>query len=142
MWGLVSKLMMTAFSQRLQFPSYPTQELLFQQFGPKQINPRHPRGTPWSLPYSWQSEVLDLAQMVMTIRKQHKMTSFIIPNNYCFNKLAQKSILGIQRALHGHCPTPGSRRRWTSPRWSWPSGNNLNLLVSSSPTTVFSTSWP
>ena len=85
MWGLVSKLMMTAFSQRLQFPSYPTQELLFQQFGPKQINPSQPRGTPWSLPYSWQSEVLDLAQMVMTIRKQHKMTSFIIPNNYCFN---------------------------------------------------------
>ena len=66
-----------------------------KQFGPKQINPRHPRGTPWSLPYSWKSEVLDLAQMVLTIRKQHKMTSFIIPNNYCFNKLAQKSISDV-----------------------------------------------
>ena len=40
----------------------------------------------------WESEVLDIPQMVMAIPIQHIMTSFIIPNNYCFNKLAQKSI--------------------------------------------------
>ena len=30
----------------------------------QKINPRVPRGSPWSQPYSWESEVLDLAQMV------------------------------------------------------------------------------
>ena len=64
----------------------------------QKINPRLPRGSPWSLPYSWESEVLDLAQMVMAIPIQHIMTRFIIPNNYCFNKLAQKSIPNILRA--------------------------------------------
>ncbi len=54
------------------------------------INPRVPRGSPWSQPYSWESEVLDLAQIVKAIRKQLKLTSFIIPNNYCFNNLAKK----------------------------------------------------
>ena len=61
----------------------------------QKINPRLPRGSPWSLPYSWESEVLDLAQMVMAIWKQLKMTSSIIPNNYYFNKFAQKTIPGI-----------------------------------------------
>ena len=84
----------------------------------QKINPRVPRGSPWSQPYSWESEVLDLAQMVMAFRKLLKMTSFIIPNNYCFNKLAQISITGNPGAPHGHCPTPGSLRLWTSPRWS------------------------
>ena len=37
----------------------------------------------------WESEVLDLTQMVMRIRKQEKITSFIIPNKCCSNKLAQ-----------------------------------------------------
>ena len=81
----------------------------------QKINPKIPRGSPWSLPYSWESEVLDLAQMVMAIRKQLKLTSVIIPNNYCFNKLALKSIPGIPGVHPGHCPTPGSLSYWTSP---------------------------
>ena len=49
---------------------HPSQQLLFQQIGPE-INPRQPRGSPWSLPYSWKSEALDLAQMVLDFFWQH-----------------------------------------------------------------------
>ena len=70
------------------------------------------------------------------------MTSFIIPSNYCFNKLAQKSILAIPEAHHGHCLTPGSPRCWTSPRWSWSSINYVKSLMSLSSTTIVSTSKP
>ena len=103
----------TTYNDQIHHP----QQLLFQQVGPE-INLSNPRVSLWSLSYSLESEVLDLAQMVMAIRKQHKMTSFIIPNSFCFNKLAQNSIPGNPGAPHGHCPTPGSLRLWTSPRWS------------------------
>ena len=41
--------------------------------------------------YSWLSEALDLAQMVMDIQTQVKITVFIIPNNFCFNNINKKS---------------------------------------------------
>ena len=37
------------------------------------------------------------------------------------------------------CPTPGCQRCWTSPRWSWTSGNNLKQLFSSSTITSVTT---
>jgi len=80
--------------------------------------------------------------MATTIWKQVKITSFIIPNNCCSNKLAQKSISGIKEAHHGHCLTPGSPRCWTSPRWSWSSINYVKSLMSLSSTTIVSTSKP
>ena len=39
----------------------------------------------------------------------------------------------------GKCPTPGCRRCWTSPRWSWTSRNNFKQLFSSSPITSVKT---
>ena len=93
------------------------QQPLFQQHFQKVI--------PWdslgSMPYIWVSEALDLTQMVMDIQKQLEITIFIIPNNFCLNKIAKKSFPGT---LRGQCPTLGCRRLWTSPRWSWTYGNN------------------
>ena len=51
----------------------------------------------WS--YSWMSEALDFTQMVMDIRKQLKITIFIIPNNFCFNNIAKKSFPGTHQGL-------------------------------------------
>ena len=47
------------------------------------------------MPYSWPSEVLDLTQMVMDIRKQLKITVFIIPYNFCFINISTKAFLGL-----------------------------------------------
>ena len=47
--------------------------------------------------YSWVSEALDFTQMVMDIRKQLKITIFIIPNNFCFNNIAKKSFPGTHQ---------------------------------------------
>ena len=50
------------------------------------------RPTPGSL---W---CLDLTQMVLDVRKMLKSTHLIIPNSFCFNNFAQKSIPGDVRA--------------------------------------------
>ena len=63
---------------------YHTQQLLLHQNYQKVI----PWDTPGSMPYSWVSEVLDFTQMVMDIRKQLRLTIFIIPNSFCFNNIA------------------------------------------------------
>ncbi len=47
------------------------------------------------MPYSWPSEVLDLTQMVMDIRKQLKITVFIIPYNFFFINISKKAFLGL-----------------------------------------------
>ena len=47
------------------------------------------------MPYSWPSEVLDLTQMVMDVRKQLKITVFIIPYNFCFINISKKAFLGL-----------------------------------------------
>ena len=79
------------------------------------------------------------SQMVMDIRKQLKTTTFIIPNNFCFNNIAKKSFLGTPP---GQVPDLAVWGGWTSPRCSWTSGNNLKQLLSSSPTTFVSTTLP
>ena len=84
------------------------------------------------MPYSCVSEGLDLSQMVMDIQKQFKITVFIIPHNFCCNKIGKKP---FPVTTPGQCPTPVSQRGWTSPWWSWISGNNLEQLFSSSPIT-------
>ena len=74
-------------------PKHPKQ-LLFQQLCSK-INPwcrPCSRPTPGSL---W---CLDLTQMVLAVRKMLKSTHLIIPNGFCFNNFAQKSIPGDVRA--------------------------------------------
>ena len=91
------------------------------------------------MPYSRLSEVLDLTQMFMDIQKQLKTTTFIIPNNFCFNKIAKKSFPGTPL---GQVPDLAVWGGWTSPRWSWTSRNNLKQLLSSSPTTFVSTTLP
>ena len=64
---------------------------------------------------------LDLTQMVLAVRKKLKSTHLNIPNSFCFNNFAQKSIPcvvlahGLLLAVFG---------AWTSPRWSWQSGKS------------------
>ena len=73
-------------------PNHPKQ-LLFQQLCSK-INPwcrPCSRPTPGSL---W---CLDLTQMVLAVRKTLKTTHLNIPNSFCFNNFAQKSIPGDVR---------------------------------------------
>ena len=60
---------------------------------PKSQFPGHHR----AMPYFWLSEALDLAQMVMDIPTQVQITIFIIPNNFCFNNIAKKSVPGTPR---------------------------------------------
>ena len=43
------------------------------------------------LAYSWLSMALDLAQMVLDVRKNLKPTQFYLLNNLCYNNFAQKS---------------------------------------------------
>ena len=86
--------------------------LVFQQCNQKLF----PGDTLGSMSYTWVSEGLDLTQMVMDIQKQLKTTIIIIPNNICFNNITKKSFPVTPRV---QCPTPWSRRLWTSPRWSW-----------------------
>ena len=82
-------------------------QLLFQQFCPK-INPW---GCPCSCPTPGSLWCLDLTQMVLAVRKKLKSTHLNIPNNFCFNNFAQKSIPGVVLAevlqepvgaSHGH----------------------------------------
>ena len=65
---------------------YHTKQLLFPQHYHKVI----PWGTLGSMPYSWVSKALDLAQMVMDIWKQCITTILIITNNLCFNSNSKK----------------------------------------------------
>ena len=98
---------------------YTSLQLLFQQLCWK-INPwcrPCSRPTPGSL---WS---LDLTQMVLAIRKKLKTTHLNIPNNFCFNNFAQKSIPGVVLA-HGLLLAVFGA--WTSPRWSWLSGKSWN----------------
>ena len=74
-----------------------------------------------SMSNSWLSEALDLAQMVTDVQKRVKITAFIIPNNFCFNNIAKKSFPGTPL---GQVLDLAVRGAWTSPRWSWTSGNN------------------
>ena len=92
--------------------------------------------------HSWESKVLDPSPRWSwpAIKKQLKWLVLLYPTTIVSTIWPKKSIPGFPGAHHGHCPTPGSQRCWTSPRWSWPSGNNLKWLVSSSPTTIVSTS--
>ena len=48
--------------------------------------------------YSWLSMALDLAQMVLEVRKNPKPTQFYMPNNLCFNNFPKKLIPGDVRA--------------------------------------------
>ena len=68
----------------------------------------------WDMPYSWVSARLDLTQMVMDIQKHLKITDFIMPHNFCYNKIAKKPFPGIPL---GQCLTLVCQRGWTSPRW-------------------------
>ena len=68
-------------------------KLLFQQYGKIVI----PWESPLSMYYSWESKGLDLAQIVMDIQYQLKITAFIIPNNFCFNNTAKKAFPGIHQ---------------------------------------------
>ena len=91
---------------------YHTQQNVFQQCNQKLF----PGDTLGSMSYTWVSEGLDLTQIVMDIQKQLKTTIIIIPNNICFNNITKKSFPVTPQV---QCPTPWSRRLWTSPRWSW-----------------------
>ena len=51
---------------------------------------------------------------------------FYYPNNFCFNNIAKKPFPGTPL---GHVPDLAVRGAWTSPRWSWTSGNNLQQLL-------------
>ena len=51
------------------------------------------------MPYSWVSQALDFTQMVMDIRKPHKIAIFIIPINFCFNNITKKSFPGTHLGL-------------------------------------------
>ena len=59
------------------------------------------------LPYSWLSLALDLAQMVLDVRKNIKPTQFYLLNNLFYNNFAQKSSpggalnLGLLLAVYG-----------------------------------------
>ena len=86
-------------------------KLLFQQCGKIFI----PWESPLSMYYSWESKGLDLAQIVMDIQYQLKITAFIIPNNFCFNNIAKNPFPGT---LHSKVLDLGFRGVWTSPRWS------------------------
>merc|ERR1712110_601641 len=72
----------------------------------------HFLGHPGVMPYSWLSEALDLAQMVMDIQTQVKITIFVIPNNFSFNNIAKKSVPGtpwghaLLLAVRGTGPRP------------------------------------
>ena len=48
--------------------------------------------------YSWLYMALDLAQMVLDVRKNLKATQFYILNNLCFNNFSKKSNPGDVRA--------------------------------------------
>ena len=84
-------------------------KMLFQQCGKIVI----PWESPLSMYYSWESKGLDLAQIVMDIQYQLKITAFIITNNFCFNNIAKKP---LPRTLHSQVPDLGLRGVWTSPR--------------------------
>ena len=64
------------------------------------------------MPYSWVSERLDLTRMVMVIQKHLKTIVFIIPNNFCYNKITKSHSLGhylvnaLQLAVRGAGPHP------------------------------------
>ena len=74
-------------------PKHP-QQLLFQQLCPKT--------NPWGRPCSWPTPgslwCLDFTQMVLALWKKLKSTHLNIPNSFCFNNFAQKSIPGDVRA--------------------------------------------
>ena len=74
-------------------PKHPKQ-LLFQQLCPK----TNPQGHPCSRPTPGSLWCLDLTQMVLAVRKKLKSTHLNIPNSFCFNNFAQKSIPGDVRA--------------------------------------------
>ena len=48
--------------------------------------------------YSWLSMALDLAQMVLEVRKNPKPTKFYMLNNFCFNNFPKLLIPGVVRA--------------------------------------------
>ena len=48
--------------------------------------------------YSWLSMALDLAQMVLEVRKNPKSTQFYMLNKLCFNNFPKKLIPGDVRA--------------------------------------------
>ena len=81
---MVKKLAQGILKQLLKNYFYHPQQLKFWQHSQKVI----PWDTPESMSYSWLSEALDLSHMVMDIRKQLKITVFIIPINFCFNNIA------------------------------------------------------
>ena len=49
--------------------------------------------------YSWLSMTLDLAQMVLEVRKSLRPTQFYMLNNLCYINFAQKSSPGAVLAL-------------------------------------------
>ena len=77
-------------------PSKHPKQLLFQQICSK-INPWC---CPCSRPTPDSLSCLDLIQIVLAVRKKLKVTHLNIPNNFCFNNFAQKSIPGVVLA-HG-----------------------------------------
>ena len=58
------------------------------------------------------------------------------PNNFCFYNIAKKSFPGTPL---GQVPDLAVQGAWTSPRWSWTSGDNFKPLFSSSTLTSVST---
>ena len=65
---------------------------------------------------------LDVAQMVLEVQKHVKPTEFFMPNSFCFNNFAQKSIPGDVWAQVLQVPVGPVFRVLALPRWSWPSG--------------------
>ena len=48
---------------------------------------------------SWLSMALDLAQMVPDVQKNFEPNQFYMLSNFCVNKCAQKSTLGVSLLL-------------------------------------------
>ena len=72
-------------------------------------------------------------------RNKFKQLFSASPITYVTTTLSKYHSLGQPL---GKCPTPGCQRCWTSPRWSWISGNNAKLLFPSSPITFVTTKSP
>ena len=68
-------------------------------------------GSSLLLAYSWLSMALDLAQMVLDVRKSLKPTQFYMMNIFCFNNFPKKSspgsVLALGLLLAVYDPGPG-----------------------------------
>ena len=85
----------------------------------------HSLGKPLLLPYTLVSLVLDFTQMVLAAQKHLEMAITMILNNPEQPLLMQFFQKFTLWGSPCSCPTPWCLWGWTSPRWSWLSGNTL-----------------